>query len=90
LASAKSRTLALASGEQKRQNPQREELGHHRRQSQQSRLELGLRFSRGFSGTNDLDYGRAPRRKRFVVRADQKLTAFLELEAAIRVCGDCA
>jgi hypothetical protein len=28
--------------------------------------------------------------KRFVVRADEKLTAFLELESAIRACGDCA
>jgi len=27
--------------------------------------------------------------KRFVVRADEKLTAFLELELAIRACGDC-
>jgi hypothetical protein len=27
--------------------------------------------------------------KRFVVRADEKLTAFVELEAAIRACGDC-
>jgi hypothetical protein len=26
--------------------------------------------------------------KRFVVRADEKLTAFLELESAIRACGD--
>jgi hypothetical protein len=26
--------------------------------------------------------------KRFVVRADEKLTAFLELEAAIRACGE--
>ena len=25
--------------------------------------------------------------KRFVVRADEKLTAFLELESAIRACG---
>jgi hypothetical protein len=25
--------------------------------------------------------------KRFVVRADEKLTAFLELETAIRACG---
>jgi hypothetical protein len=25
--------------------------------------------------------------KRFIVRADEKLTAFLELEAAIRGCG---
>ena len=28
--------------------------------------------------------------KRFVVRADEKLTAFLELESAIRAAGDCA
>jgi hypothetical protein len=27
-------------------------------------------------------------RKRFVVRADEKLTAFLELEAAICACGE--
>ena len=28
--------------------------------------------------------------KRFVVRADEKLTAFVELESAIRACRDCA
>jgi hypothetical protein len=28
--------------------------------------------------------------KRFVVRADQKLTAFLELESVIRACGELA
>ena len=27
--------------------------------------------------------------RRFVVRADEKLTAFLELESVIRACGDC-
>jgi hypothetical protein len=26
--------------------------------------------------------------KRFIVRADEKLTAFLELESAIRSCGE--
>jgi hypothetical protein len=26
--------------------------------------------------------------KRFIVRADEKLTAFVELESAIRVCGE--
>ena len=26
--------------------------------------------------------------KRFVVRADEKLTAFMELEVAIRTCGE--
>jgi hypothetical protein len=34
---------------------------------------------------NNLGYRRAPgRRKRFIVRVDEKLTAFLELESAIR------
>jgi hypothetical protein len=28
--------------------------------------------------------------KRFVVRADEKLTAFLELESAIHACGELA
>jgi hypothetical protein len=28
--------------------------------------------------------------KRFVARSDEKLTAFLELEAAIRICGELA
>jgi hypothetical protein len=28
--------------------------------------------------------------KRFIVRADEKLTAFLELESAIRACGKLA
>jgi hypothetical protein len=28
--------------------------------------------------------------KRFVVRAEEKLTAFLELESAIRACGELA
>jgi hypothetical protein len=47
-------------------------------------LELGLRLSRGFSRANDLraDAHRGEK-KRFVVHADEKLTAFLELEAAI-------
>ena len=27
--------------------------------------------------------------KRFAVRADEKLTVLLELESAIRACGDC-
>jgi hypothetical protein len=28
--------------------------------------------------------------KRFIVHADEKLTAFMELESAIHACGDCA
>jgi hypothetical protein len=36
-----------------------------------------------------LDCGPAsPRRKHFVVRADEKLTPFLELESAIRAYGE--
>jgi len=27
--------------------------------------------------------------KRFIVRADEKLTAIVELESTIRACGDC-
>jgi hypothetical protein len=47
-------------------------------------LELGLRFSGDFQRTNALDVD-AHRNdgKRFVVRANEKLTAFLELESAI-------
>jgi hypothetical protein len=47
-------------------------------------LELGLRLSRGFNGRTiwiaDAHRGDG---KRFVVRADEKLTAFVELETAI-------
>jgi hypothetical protein len=53
-------------------------------------------FSLGWVSTLDLE-GRtiwivdAHREgRRFVVRADEKLTAFMELEAVIRACGDCA
>ena len=58
---------------------------YHRQQSQQSRLELGLVAtvdSRGrtiFVADAHGDDG-----KRFVVRTDEKLTAFVELESAIR------
>ena len=57
--------------------------------SQQSRLEFGLGFSRGFQRANDL-VCKALRGngKRFVVHADEKLTAFVELESAIRACGN--
>jgi hypothetical protein len=48
-------------------------------------MELGLRVSFGFSGANDLDAdAHRDDGKRYVVRADEKLTAFLELESAIR------
>jgi hypothetical protein len=46
-------------------------------------MELGLWLNRGFQRANDLDCRRTSRqRKAFVVRADEKLTAFVELEAA--------
>jgi hypothetical protein len=48
-------------------------------------LELGLCLGDWFQGANDLDCRRHHGdEKRFVLRADEKLTAFLELEAAIR------
>jgi hypothetical protein len=48
-------------------------------------MELGLRVSRPFPRTNIwiVDAHRDDE-KRFVVRAEEKLTAFLELESAIR------
>jgi hypothetical protein len=48
-------------------------------------LELGLRLSRGSNGRTVwiADAHRADG-KRFVVRADEKLTAFVELESEIR------
>jgi hypothetical protein len=40
-------------------------------------MELGLRISRGFRGANDLDCdAQRGDGQRFVVRADEKLTAF--------------
>jgi hypothetical protein len=51
-------------------------------------MEFGMGFSRRLSWTHNLDCGRhCGDRKRFIVRADEKLTAFLELELAIRACG---
>jgi len=50
----------------------------------------GLCLSRGFQQANDLDCRRASRATEsvwFVVRADEELTAFWELEAAIRESG---
>ena len=78
-------TLSLLCGDQKRQNPPCELLGNHRRQSQQSWLELGMRRSSDSRGANN--FVAAAHRsdgKRFVARADEKLTAFVDLEAAIR------
>jgi hypothetical protein len=46
-------------------------------------MELGLRLSYRFQRANDLDADR-DNGKRFVARADEKVTAVVELEAAIR------
>jgi len=65
--------------------PPNEVLGNHRRQSQESRLEFGLGLSRGFQGrTIWIADAHRDDGKRFIVRADEKLAAFVELESAIR------
>jgi hypothetical protein len=51
-------------------------------------MELGPRISHSFQRANDLDIDAHGYGKRFVVRADEKLTAFLELESAIRTRGE--
>jgi len=60
-------------------------LGDHRRQSQQSRVQLGLPLAIDSNGRTifiaDAHRGDG---QRFVVRADEKLTAFAELERAIQ------
>jgi hypothetical protein len=51
-----------------------------------SRLELALRLSRGFSRSNNLVAdAHGGDGKRYVVQADEKLTALVELESAIRL-----
>jgi hypothetical protein len=57
--------------------------------SKQSRLELGLRCTAMDSRGRTIWIADAHRDdgKRFVVRADEKLTAFMELESAIRACA---
>ena len=59
-------------------------FGNHRRQSQQTRLELWLRLSRWFSGSNDLDCRCTSRRRKTLHGAcDDQLTAFVELERQV-------
>ena len=60
-------------------------LGNHREQSQQSRLELGLCLSTLDSRGRTIWVADAHRDagRRFDVRGDEKLTAFVELESAI-------
>ena len=60
-------------------------LGNHSRQAEQSRVELGLCLGSDQRGANNMvadahrDDG-----KRFVVQAEEKGTAFLELERVTR------
>jgi hypothetical protein len=63
-------------------------MGNHRRQPQQSRLELGC-VSGVDSNARTIFVAEAHRDdgKRFVVRSEEKLTAFLELEKVVRKSG---
>jgi hypothetical protein len=76
------------SGAKEAESGPREVLGNNRGQSQQSRLELGLCLSY-YSQERTIWIADAHRDdgRRYVVHADEKLTAFLELESAIRACG---
>src|SRR5206468_11648898 len=60
-------------------------MGYNRRQSQQGRLDLGCVLAMD-SGGRTIIVADAHRSdgKRFVVRADEKLTAFVELESTSR------
>jgi hypothetical protein len=70
--------------ESKKGDPAHELLGNHRRQSQQSGWSWGCVATVDRVGRT-IFIGDARRDgKRFVVRADEKLTAFVELESAIR------
>jgi hypothetical protein len=64
----------------------REALGNYRRRSEETRLELGLRLSHLILAGEQSGLLTAHRDdgKRFVVRADEKMTAFLELERVTR------
>jgi len=65
--------LSLPCVEQKRQHPAREAvLGDHRWQSQESRLELGLRLRCGFLRANGLDCWRAPRWWKAAIRGTSR------------------
>jgi hypothetical protein len=60
-----------------------EVLGDHRRQSQQSRLELGCVAAVDRKGWTIWVVAAERDGQRFIVHADEKLTAFVELESAI-------
>jgi hypothetical protein len=65
------------------------ELGNHRRQFQQSRLSWGCVSAIDSQGrTTWIVNAHRDDGKRFVVHADEKLSAFVELESAICACGE--
>jgi hypothetical protein len=84
-------TLSSLCVEQKGHNPPREVLGNHADNLSKAGWSLGWVSAVDRHGRTiwiaDAHRGDG---KRFVVHADEKLTAFVELEAAIRACGDCA
>ena len=57
-------------------------------ESQQSQLELGLGFSWIATDKRSGLHAHRCDGKRYVLRSDEKLTAFLELESAIRAVSD--
>jgi hypothetical protein len=59
-------------------------FGNHRRQSHQSRLDLGCVSAVDSEGRTIWIADAHRDGKRFIVRADEILTAFLELDSAIR------
>jgi hypothetical protein len=62
----------------------REVLGDRRRQSQKSRFSVGWVSALDLKGRRIWIVDAHGYGKRFIVRADEKLTAFVELESAIR------
>jgi hypothetical protein len=66
-----------------------ETLGNHRRQSQTTRLELGYVSAVDLQGrTIWIADAHRDDGKHFVVRAEEKLTGFVELQSVIRASGE--
>jgi hypothetical protein len=75
--------FSLPCAEQNSQNPTREVLGNHRGQSQQSRMELGWVSALDLEGRTTWIVDTHGYGKRFMVHANELVTAFVELERAI-------
>jgi hypothetical protein len=71
---------SLPRGEEKPQNPAREILGNHRRQSEQAGWSWGCISAVDYWGRRIFVADAHRHGRRFIVRADEKLVAFLELE----------